>query len=139
MHTYIKGLLFAAGASAALAAGGCAGFHSKIAVVNILTVEANWPKFQNYANQLQASFVAINSSKIAPADKQQQLAKLQDQSQRWQDEVTAELRATVTTIAQKEHYQFVVTREGVAYGGDDITVDVEKAMNISTASPSPGT
>lgn len=138
MRNYIVLVTFAVCVAAALGAGGCAGARSKVAVVNILTIEANWPKFQNYANQLQASFAAIEQSKSAAPQKRQELARLQEQSKRWQDEVTSELRATVTTIAQQRHYQFVVTREGVAYGGDDITVDVEKSMSIPTASPSPG-
>jgi len=137
MRTYVNGLVFAACVAAAVVAGGCAGQQSKVAVVNILAIEANWPKFQNYSNQLQASFAAIESSKMSAADKQQQLAQLQGQSKRWQDEVTNDLRQTVTTIATARHYQLVVTREGVAYGGDDITTDVEKAMSIPTASPSP--
>lgn len=138
MRSYINRLMFGAIVAVAAVTGGCAGTHSKIAVVNIMTIEANWPKFQNYANQLQASFGAIEASRSTNAEKQQQLAQLQEQSKRWQDEVTNELRATVTTIANNRHYQLVVTREGVAYGGDDITVDVEKAMSIPTASPSPG-
>src|SRR4029077_11767410 len=137
MRTYSYGLIFAACVAAALFSGGCAGSHSKVAVVNILAIEANWPKFQNYSNQLQASFAAIEGSKMPAAQKQQQLAQLQGQSKRWQDEVTSDLRATVSTIASARHYQLVVTREGVAYGGDDITTDVEKAMSIPTASPSP--
>ena len=138
MRTHISRLAFAACIVSAVIAGGCAGTHSKVAVVNIMTIEANWPKFQNYANQLQASFAAIEASKSSNADKQQQLAQLQNQSKRWQDEVTSELRATVSKIAQNRQYKLVVTREGVAYGGDDITVDVEQAMSIPTASPSPG-
>ena len=138
MRTYSFGMLFAACAAAALFAGGCAGQRSKIATVNILAIEANWPKFQNYSNQLQASFAAIEASKMPASQKQQQLAQLQGQSKRWQDEVTSDLRAQVTTIAKSRSYELVVTREGVAYGGDDITTDVEKAMSIPTASPSPG-
>ena len=138
MRTTIGTPFFVACAVTALAVGGCSQVHSKIAVVNIMTIEQNWPQFQNYANQLQASFGAIEASKDTPAHKRQALAQLQVQSKRWQDEVTSELRASVTTIAQARHYQHVVTREGVAYGGDDITVDVEKSLNISTASPSPG-
>jgi Skp family chaperone for outer membrane proteins len=141
MRTTLRILTLALGVAAAMvavAAGGCAGSRSKVAVVNIMTIESNWPKFQNYANQLQASFAAIEASKIPAADKRQQLAQLQGQTKRWQDEVTSELRSTVTSIAQARHYQLVVTREGTAFGGDDITVDVEKAMNIPTSSPSPG-
>ena len=138
MRTHINRLTFAACVASAIIAGGCAGTHSKVAVVNIMVIEANWPKFQNYANQLQASFAAIEASKSTNAEKQQQLAQLQTQSRRWQDEVTNELRTTVSKIATDRSYKLVVTREGVAYGGDDITVDVEKAMSIPTASPSPG-
>jgi hypothetical protein len=138
MSTTIQALAFAGCVAASLTAGGCAGLHSQVATVNIMTIEANWPKFQNYANQLQASFAAIEASKIPNGEKQQQLAQLRQQSQRWQDEVTSELRTNVATIATAKHYELVVTREGVAYGGDDITVDVEQAMSIPTASPSPG-
>jgi len=138
MRTHINRLIFAACVAGAVVSGGCAGTHSKVAVVNIMVIEANWPKFQNYANQLQASFAAIEASKSTNSEKQQQLAQLQNQSRRWQDEVTGELRTTVTKIAQTRGYKLVVTREGVAYGGDDITVDVEQAMSIPTASPSPG-
>ena len=138
MRTYSFRAVFAMCVAAALLSGGCAGQRSKIAVVNILAIEANWPKFQNYSNQLQASFAAIEASKMPNAQKQQQLAQLQGQSKRWQDEVTNDLRATVTTLAKSRNYQIVVTREGVAYGGDDITTDVEKSMSIPTASPSPG-
>jgi Skp family chaperone for outer membrane proteins len=137
MRTYIKASAFALCVAASIVGGGCSGTRSKVAVVNISVIEANWPKFQNYANQLQASFAAIEASKSTSAEKRQQLAQLQGQSKRWQDEVTNELRQTVNTIATARHYQLVVTREGVAYGGDDITVDVEKAMSIPTASPSP--
>ena len=137
MRTNSYRALFAICVVAALFGGGCAGARSKVAVVNILAIEANWPKFQNYSNQLQASFAAIEASKMPTSQKQQQLAQLQGQSKRWQDEVTNDLRDTVTTIAKAGNYQLVVTREGVAYGGDDITTDVEKAMSIPTASPSP--
>jgi Skp family chaperone for outer membrane proteins len=129
---------FAAFVAAALTASGCGSFHSNIATVNIQSIEANWPEFQNDANQLQASFAAIESSKDSNATKTQELGQLQQQSKRWQDEVTSQLRATVSTIATQKHYQIVVTREGVAYGGDDITTQVEAAMSIPTSSPSPG-
>lgn len=139
MRTTIKTAIFAACAAASLTATGCGALqHSKIATVNIQTIEANWPLFQNDANQLQANLAAIEASKSSNAQKQQQLAQLQQQSSRWQTEVTNDLRAVVANIAAQKHYDFVVTREGVAYGGDDITVDVEQAMSIPTASPSPG-
>jgi outer membrane murein-binding lipoprotein Lpp len=138
MRTTNKIAIFAACAAASLTATGCGAVHSKIATVNIQTIEANWPLFQNDANQLQANLAAIEASKSSNAQKQQQLAQLQQQSSRWQTEVTNDLRTVVANIAAQKHYELVVTREGVAYGGDDITVDVEQAMSIPTASPSPG-
>jgi Skp family chaperone for outer membrane proteins len=123
----------------AVAASGCARTHSNVAVVNINTIEQRWPKFINYSRQLQANYLAINESKISPDDKRKELIAWQQQSQRWQDEVTGDVRDAVRQIATDRHYVLVVTRQGVAYGGDDITVDVEKALNIdTTGSPPPG-
>jgi len=126
----------AAAIAAAVLMSGCAQAHSRIAVVKVGEIEQNWPKFINYYNQLQANYQAIMASKTSPADKRKALAQFQDQERRWNDEVTAEVRGVVTDIAKKRNYQIVVTKEGTAYGGDDITPDVEKALNI-TPSPSP--
>ena len=126
----------AAAIAAAVLISGCAQSHSRIAVVKVGEIEQNWPKFINYYNQLQANYQAIMASKTSPADKRKALAQFQDQERRWNDEVTAEVRGVVTDIAKKRNYQIVVTKEGTAYGGDDITPEVEKALNI-TPSPSP--
>jgi Skp family chaperone for outer membrane proteins len=123
----------------ALAASGCARTHSTVAVVNIATIEQRWPKFINYSRQLQANYMAINESKISPDEKRRELAQWQQQSLRWQDEVTGDVRDAVKQIAGDRHYELVVTKQGVNYGGDDITIDVEKALNIdTTGSPPPG-
>jgi len=100
-------------------------------------IEQRWPKFINYYRQIQANYVAINDSKISPAEKRKALAQWQQQSQRWQSEVSNDVRDIVKQIAADNHYQMVVTRQGVAYGGDDITLDVEKALKIDTVSPAP--
>ena len=121
----------------AIALSGCAHAHSKVAVVNIGAIEQRWPKFINYYRQIQANYVAINDSKISAAEKRRALIQWQQQSQRWQDEVSNDVRNVVKDIAGQKHYQMVVTRQGVAYGGDDITLDVEKALKIDTASPQP--
>jgi outer membrane biogenesis lipoprotein LolB len=122
----------------ALALCACAGTHSTVAVVNIATIEQRWPKFINYSRQLQANYYAINESKISDADRRRAMLQWQQQSQRWQDEVTNDVRDAVKQIASDKHYQLVVTKQGT-YGGDDITVDVEKALKIDTSgSPPPG-
>jgi hypothetical protein len=117
---------------------GCARTHSTVASVNVANIEQRWPKFINYYRQIQANYVAINDSKIGAPEKRKAFEQWQQQSQRWQDEVTGDVRNAVKQVAADKHYQVVVTRQGVAYGGDDITLDVEKALKIDTsASPAP--
>jgi outer membrane protein len=124
---------------AAFALDGCAHARSSIAVVDVPAIEQRWPKFINYYRQLQANYTAINESKISPAEKQRAFQLWQQQSQRWQDDVSGDVRNAAKQIADDKHYKMVVTRQGVAYGGDDITLDVEKALKIDTsASPLPG-
>jgi len=128
---------FAATLLLALVASGCARAHSTVAVVNISSIEQRWPKFINYSRQLQANYYAINESKIGAVEKRKAFQQWQQQSQRWQDEVTGDVRDAVKQIASDRHYQLVVTKLGVAYGGDDITIDVEKALKIDTSSSPP--
>ncbi|HEV2909080.1 MAG TPA: OmpH family outer membrane protein [Candidatus Eremiobacteraceae bacterium] len=136
-HTFKRCSFAAVALVAAVAVGGCAQSHSRIAVVRVTEVEQNWPEFQNYYNQLQAHDQAISQSRISAADKRKQLAQFQAQEKTWNEKVTSEVRAAVTDIAKQKNYQMVVTREGTAYGGDDITTDVEKALKITPPSPTP--
>jgi Skp family chaperone for outer membrane proteins len=50
--------------------------------------------------------------------------------------VTDDVKAAVKQIATDKHYSLVVTRQGIAYGGDDITPDVQAALHIAPSSPS---
>lgn len=127
----------AAAIASALLIAGCAQTHSRIAVVRVGELEQSWPKFINYYNQLQANYQAIMASKTSPQEKRKALAQFQDQERRWNDEVTTEVRGVVTDIAKQRKYEIVVTKEGTAYGGDDITPEVEKALHITPVSPSP--
>jgi hypothetical protein len=120
----------------ALASAGCAHAHSTVASVDIMAIEQRWPKFINYSRQLQANYLAISESKISADDKRKALLQWQQQSARWQDEVTGDVRDAVKQIATNEHYQLVVTRQGT-FGGDDITIDVEKALKIDTSGSPP--
>jgi Skp family chaperone for outer membrane proteins len=121
----------------ALATSGCAKNRSTVAVVNIGTIEQRWPKFINYSRQLQANLMAINASKLPTDERRRELAQWQQQSLRWQDEVTGDVRDAVRQIATDRHYQLVVTKQGVDFGGDDITIDVEKALKIDTSGSPP--
>jgi Skp family chaperone for outer membrane proteins len=131
--------LVAAVGCAAIGLSSCAHARSSVAVVDVSTIEQRWPKFINYYRQIQANYMAINESKIAPAEKRKAFQQWQQQSQRWQNEVSGDVRNAAKQIADEKNYKMVVTRQGVAYGGDDITIDVEKALKIDTsASPAPG-
>jgi Skp family chaperone for outer membrane proteins len=114
---------------------GCGHTRSTVAFVNVAVLQSTWPKFINYQNQLQANLNAIQSSKLSQADKQRELLQLNQQSARWQIEVTSDVKAAVKQIAADKHYSLVVTRQGIAYGGDDITSDVQAALHIAPSSP----
>ena len=82
----------------AAAAPGCAHARSPVAVVDVSTIEQRWPKFINYYRQIQANYLAITESKISPAEKQKALQQWQQQSQRWQDEVSNDVRLSLIHI-----------------------------------------
>ena len=103
----------------------------------MFVLKQDWPKFINYSRQLEANLAAIRASKATDAEKQRQFDQLQEQSRRWESEVVGEVQGAAKNIAADRHYTLVVTRQGVAYGGDDITPDVEKALKITPASPAP--
>jgi Skp family chaperone for outer membrane proteins len=130
-------LFLAALAVGALNLGGCAQARSRVAIVRINDLEQSWPKFVNYYNQLQANYQAIAASKTSPQEKRKAFLQFQAQEKRWNDEVIGDVRAAVDSIAKQRHYDLVVSREGTAYGGDDITPDVQKALHITPLSPSP--
>src|SRR5579862_145164 len=92
---------------------GCAHPRSNVAFVNVAVLQSTWPKFINYQNQLQANLNAIQSSRLSQADKQRELIQLNQQSARWQVEVTNDVRDAVKQIATDKHYSLVVTRQGI--------------------------
>jgi Skp family chaperone for outer membrane proteins len=136
----MKRLRYAAAlACAAVTLSGCAHARSSVAVVDVTAIEQRWPKFINYYRQIQANYTAINESKISPADKQREFAQWQQQSARWQQEVSDDVRNAAKQIADQKNYKMVITRQGVPFGGDDITADVERSLKIdASASPVPG-
>ena len=131
-----KTLLFMA---AIVALAGCGSSpSSEIAVVNIARVTANWPKFINYNNQLSSDAAAIERSNASDQQKQAQRTQLQQQYMKMQDEVTTDVRNAAAQIAKTRNFKLILTREFAAYGGTDITPDVEKVLDIhERPSPSP--
>ena len=110
---------------------------SDIGLVDVPRLTANWPKFLNYQNQLNADAVAIQHSSVSDAQKQRELAELQSRYQTNQTELTNDVRVAAEQVAGGKHLRLVLTRQFVGYGGVDITPDVEKLLDITEKSPSP--
>jgi Skp family chaperone for outer membrane proteins len=131
----VKRLIACAWALAAMT--GCATQSSSaVATVDLQRIQANWPKFINYSNQLQADTEAITRSNETPSQKQQDLGKLRQRFVDMQNEVTGDVRSAAQQVADEKHFKLVVTRQFVGYGGTDITPDVERILKITEASPS---
>ncbi|HTU69068.1 MAG TPA: OmpH family outer membrane protein [Candidatus Baltobacteraceae bacterium] len=131
-----KQLLLISLAAAILA--GCAN-ASPVGLVDVNRIVANWPVYQQFQQQLLLDEQAITQSKGSNAQKQREAAALQKKYAGITQELTSQIRDAATKVAQEKKLTLVVTKEGVGYGGVDITPDVEKVMNITDkASPSPG-
>lgn len=123
----------------ALALAGCGNSSSSdVAVVSIGRITSNWPKFINYNNQLTADAAAIERSNASDQEKQRERDDLRNQYIKMQNDVTADVRNAAEQVAKSRNFSIVVTREFAAYGGTDITPDVEKILNITErATPAP--
>ncbi len=114
------------------------GNNSPIGTVDVQRVATNWTKYQDFQNQLLADQQQIGQSKVSNGQKARLAAALQVKYARITDGLTQEIRDAAGKVAQDRKLKLVVTREGVGYGGVDITPDVEKALNITEkATPSP--
>ncbi len=124
---------------AAGALAGC-GAHSSIGLVDVQRIVANWPEYQGYQNQLYAEERSIQSRRESARRKQQATLDLQRKYTKVTDQLSSQIRDAAGKIASQRQLKLVLTREGIGYGGVDITADVEKALNITEkATPTPGT
>jgi Skp family chaperone for outer membrane proteins len=123
----------------AVAPAGCvARPQSQIGIVDLSRIAANWPKFENYNNQIQADAFAIETSKEPESQKVKQRAELQQRFTQYQQEITGDISSAAAQVANRKKLKMVFTRQGVGYGGVDITADVEKILKISEkATPKP--
>ncbi len=127
--------LAALGATLSLAACGAS---SPIGLVDVQRIVANWPEYQNYQNQLLADERTIAGGRGNRAQKQRATLAMQQKYSRITDQLTQQIRDASAKIAQQKKLQLIVTREGIGYGGVDITGDVEKSLNITEkATPTP--
>ncbi|NNN00037.1 MAG: hypothetical protein HKL91_09590 [Candidatus Eremiobacteraeota bacterium] len=116
---------------------GCAS-SSPVGLVDINRISSNWTEFQTDQNHLYADEQRIAASKVSNAQKASQVAALQKKYGALTVQLTDQIRAAAAKVAAKKNLKLVLTREGVGYGGTDITADVEKDLGITeTASPKP--
>jgi len=128
--------LFVASLLGALAlTTGCASQSPSVATLDLARIQANWPKFINYSNQLASDTDAVNRSEASPRQKQQALVALRSRYVTMQDEVTGDVRNAAEQVANEKHLKLVVTRQFVGYGGIDITSDVERLLKITEKAP----
>lgn len=132
----MKKSIIIAGLSACLLAA-CAS-SSPVGLVDVGRIVANWDRFQSYQQQLLQEEQKIGQSKASARDKQRQAMQLQKKYAGITEQLTQQIRDAAGKIASDKGMKLVVTREGVGYGGTDITADVEKSLNITEkATPSP--
>ncbi|HEY1655423.1 MAG TPA: OmpH family outer membrane protein [Candidatus Tumulicola sp.] len=102
-------------------------------------IVSNWPEYQNYQNQLLADEKTIAGGRGNRAQKQRAAMAMQQKYAKITDQLTQQIRDASKKIAEQKQLKLVLTREGVGFGGTDITPDVEKTLNITEkATPSPG-
>jgi Skp family chaperone for outer membrane proteins len=120
----------------ALCACSRGGSDSNIGLVDVQRIAQNWPKFQNYQNQLANDAQTIERSNRPARDKDRARAQLQARFNQAQSELTNDVSNAAKQVAADKHLSYVFTRQYVGYGGVDITPDVEKILQI-TEKPSP--
>jgi Skp family chaperone for outer membrane proteins len=112
------------------------GSDSNIGLVDVQRIAQNWPKFQNYQNQLANDAQTIERSNRPARDKDRARAELQARFNQAQTELTNDVSSAAKQVAADKHLTYVFTRQYVGYGGVDITPDIEKILQI-TEKPSP--
>ena len=127
--------------TAALLASLCACSNapkSQIGLVDVQRISQNWPKFQNYQNQLANDAQTIERSHRSSRDKAAARAQLQQRFAKAQNELSSDVTTAAKQVAADKHLTFVFTRQYIGYGGIDITPEVEKILKIEDkGTPSP--
>lgn len=113
---------------------------SPIGLVDVQRIVNNWSEYQGYQNQLLVEERSIASRRESSARKQIDAVALQRKYAKITDQLSQQIRSAAGKIAAQRQLKLVLTREGIGYGGVDITGDVEKTLNITEkATPTPGT
>ena len=123
---------------AAAVLAGC-GTASPIGLVDVQRIVANWPEYQGYQNQLYSEERTLAARRESTANRQRETVVLQRKYSKVTDQLSQQIKDAAGRIASQRQLKLVLTREGIGYGGVDITSDVEKALNITEkATPTPG-
>jgi Skp family chaperone for outer membrane proteins len=133
----VRGLVFAIALLASMTA--CSSQpKSNIGLIDTARITSNWPKFQNYQNQIAADEAAIQRSRTSNAQKAQEVAQLQQRYVSAQRELTDDVSNAAQQVAKDKGLSYVFTRQFIGYGGIDITGDIEKVLKIDEkATPAP--
>ena len=124
--------------SAALLAG-CSN-SSPIGIVDVDRITQNWPVYQNDQQNLFLDEQKIQTSKVSADQKRRQAFALEQKYGAITQALTNQLQDAAKKVAAARGLKLAVTRQGVGYGGTDITADVEKELGItekSTPTPTP--
>ena len=136
----MKKHLYAVFCAAALAGMAGCGTSSPIGLVDVQRIVSNWPEYQGYQTQLLSDERSIRSQRGNARQKQRAAFIMEQKYSKITQQLTQQIRDAATKIAQQKQLKLVLTREGIGYGGVDITPDVEKSLNITEkATPTPGT
>lgn len=135
----LRGLAIAVCGFGLLMATGCSTQpKSSVGLIDTVRITSNWPKFQNYQNQIAADEAAIQRSSASTTQKAQQIAQLQQRYVSAQRELTDDVSNAAQQVAKDKGLTYVLTRQYVGYGGVDITSDIEKVLKIDEkATPAP--
>jgi Skp family chaperone for outer membrane proteins len=127
--------------AAALLASLCAcstGPKTQIGLVDVQRISQNWPKFQNYQNQLANDAQTIERSHRSDRDKAAARAQLQQRFAKAQNELSSDVTTAAKQVAADKQLTYVFTRQYIGFGGVDITPEVEKILKIEDkGTPSP--
>lgn len=115
---------------AAALISGCA-TSSPVGLVDVNRIVANWTVYQSFQQQLMVDEQSIAQSKASTAVKRREALELQKKYAGITAQLTKKIRDAASSVAQQKNLSLIVTKEGVGYGGVDITKDVESALGIT--------
>jgi Skp family chaperone for outer membrane proteins len=111
---------------------------SDIGLIDVQRIMQNWPKFQNYQNQLAMDAQTIEHSKGSEQTKARMRSALQQRYSQDQAELYNDVTGAAKQVAASRNLKMIFTRQFVGYGGVDITPEIEKILKIDDKStPAP--